>query len=272
MEKYMKTIMQGLFLFGLTLFCTMQFNMDVHADFVSDKENGVSYSNEDVIIVGYANEVSYGGGGYSLIHLNNGDRVSNIQSNSKNLIAQKTLETFSLYEWSDSCNYYVTYISYFAKKKGTYKVSFDVIKADGTKKCTKTITVKAVSNTSTTSPVKSIKYAGKDLYTYMPYSTKTSGKLKVSLKKNYKLVSIEIGKYNKKGNLVYTKVKNNQKIKLATKEVKRYDSKYSDGSTSYTYDCLLPYTEIRITYKDKKTGETEVFYTSLNTLNKKQSW
>lgn len=282
MKKYIKNAMQCIAMFAFVFFCAMQMEMNVQAEYVDDKVNGVEYYDEEKISVGYASRYSYGGGSYVSIYLDNdGDRVTNIKSSSKNLIATKTKESFRSTTKKDydtgkmvtEAAYGTTYISFFAKKAGTYKVTFDVIKSDGTVRCTKTITVKTYSyTTGTASAIKSIKYAGKDLYNYYPYTTKTSGKLKVTLKKGYKLVSIEIGKYNSAGEIVYKKVKNNSKITLSKKRVTKSEYKYTSGSSAYVSDDLFPCTRIKITCKNKKTGETYEYYDDLYTINKKQSW
>ncbi|MBQ7065542.1 MAG: hypothetical protein IJN92_01855 [Lachnospiraceae bacterium] len=281
MKNYVKTIMQGIFVFALVLFCAIQMEMNVQAEYIDDEVNGVSYYDEETISVGYAADWYYGSANYVYVSLkNDGDRVMNVKSNSKNLLAQKTRERYyrttekdySTGKYKTEVDYGITYIGFFAKKAGTYKVTFDVIKADGTLRCTKTITVKTYSYTAPgINPVKSVKYAGKDLYTHYPYTEKKSGKLKVTLKKGYKLVSIQIGKYDK-GKLVYKKIKNNRKITLATKKVSKSTTKYTNGSSTHTYDELFPTTYIKIMYKNKKTGETGEYATSLYTMNKKQSW
>ena len=282
MKKYIKTAMQCITMFAFMLFCAMQMDMNVQAKYVDDEVNGVTYYDEESVSVGYASRYSYGGGNYTYIYLDNaGDRVTNIKSSSKNLIATKTRERVYTTTEKDydtgkmvtETKYGTAYISFFAKKAGTYTVTFDVTKSDGTVRCTKTITVKTNSyTTSTVNPVKSIKYAGKDLYNYYPYTTKTSGKLKVTLKKGYKLVSIEIGKYNSAGEIVYKKVKNNSKITLSKKRVTKSEYKYTSGSSAYVSDDLFPCTRIKITCKNKKTGETYEYYDYLYTINKKQSW
>ena len=264
----------------LTLSIVLFFQLDARAEYVNDTVNGISYNDEENVGVKYSYDFARGGGGYTSIWLDNdGDRIANVKSSSKNLIAKKTVETRrvetstdwswdeekgeDVYETKTSTSYAPTYISFFAKKAGSYKVTFDVIKADGTTRCTKTIKVKTYG--STVSPVKSIKYAGKELFNYYPYTTKTSGKLSVKMSSNYKLVSIEVGTNNAKGERLYKKVKNNATIKLAKKE--KYTRKYSYAQDDY--DELFPSTYIKITYQNKKTKEQEVVYYSLETINKK---
>lgn len=281
MKKCMKTAMQGIFLAALAFLFSMNMEMQVNARTVKDSVNGVEYDDSIDMSVGYAYDSSYGGGAITYIYLEmDGDRVANVKSNNPNLLVKKTRESYSditMKDWETSQkttkqNYRSAYLSFFAKKEGNYQVYFDVIKADGSVRCTKTIQVKAVDSRGYTSPIKSIKYNGKDLYNYYPYTTKTSGKLKVTMKKQYKLKSIEIGVCDNNGKVVYKKVKNNKKIKLAKKTVYSRSYNYSSGSAKYTYDELFPTTYIRITYTNRKTKKINVWTTSLYYLNKKQSW
>lgn len=280
MKKYLLTTLQGFFLLALSLLFSMNMELKTEAKNIDDTVNGVEYEDTVEMSVGYASNYAYGGGDYIAVYLSkDGDRIGNIKSNSSNLLVKKTRESYYCTtdtDWDTNqkttrYNYYSTYLSFFAKKQGTYSVTFDVVKADGSVRCTKTIAVKAGAD-SLESPIKSIKYAGKDLYAYYPYATKTSGKLKVTMKKAYKLLSIEVGSYNKTGDITYKKVKNNKKISLAKKTVYSREYKYSDGGTKYTYDKLFPTTRIRITYQNKKTKEISTWTTSLHTINKKQSW
>ena len=280
MKKYLLTALQGFFLLALSLLFSMNMELKTEAKNIDDTVNGVEYEDTVEMSVGYASNYAYGGGDYISVYLSkDGDRIANVKSNSSNLLVKKTRESYYCItdtDWDTNqkttkCNYRSAYISFFAKKQGKYSVTFDVVKADGSVRCTKTIAVKAGAD-SLESPIKSIKYAGKDLYTYYPYATKTSGKLKVTMKKAYKLLFIEVGSYNKTGNIAYKKVKNNKKISLAKKTVYSREYKYSDGGTKYTYDELFPTTYIRITYQNKKTKEISTWTTSLHTINKKQSW
>lgn len=280
MKKYLLTALQGFFLLALSLLLSMNVELQAEAKTVDDTVNGVEYNDTVEMSVGYASDYNRGGGAYLSIYLSNdGDRVANIKSNSSNLLVKKTGEFYNSTTTTDrytnqkttNTNYGYAYLSFFAKKKGNYSVTFDVVKADGSVRCTKTITVKAEAS-SIESPIKSIQYAGKDLYSYYPYTTKTSGKLKVTMKKAYKLLSIEVGSVDKTGQIVYKKVKNNKKISLAKKTVYSREYQYSTGGAKYTYDNLFPATYIRITYQNKKTKESNTWTTMLYTINKKQSW
>lgn len=277
-----RVIFSVVFALGLTA----SVHTDVHAAYVNDTVNGVSYSDEDSVAVKYCSDYSEGGGSYSFISLNNeGDRVANVKSSSPNLIAKKTYESYSISsstdydsEWDETKQEYVStqkttkqesygysHIAYFAKKAGSYKVTFDVLKPDGTKRCTKTIKVTASgSGSASASPVKSVKYNGKELYNYYPFTNIMSGKLSVKLNAKYKLVKLEVGKMNSKGEYVYKATKNNKKITLAKSAKHTESSSWSDRM----YDPLFPHTYIRITYQNKKTKEKETYTTSLATINK----
>jgi len=102
----------------------------VKADYVEDKTNGVSYTNKVFISKGYASYHAYGGDSYIQITLNDTtDRVTNVRSSSKNLLAKKTSET--VYTTTDNyfdetlgqnvqitnTSYESIYISFLVRKK-----------------------------------------------------------------------------------------------------------------------------------------------------------
>lgn len=285
MKRFLqKTVSKNFAIFVFAFACALLVQIPAFAKNVDDKENGVRYDDAVTVTVGYVSNYNYGGGTYTNISLDNdGDRIANVKSGSANLLAKKTVEGYSKttdtsYDYDTDKNvtvtttrYYSTYISFFAKKKGTYKVSFDVLDSLGNIRCKKTITVTAVASSSVEDPIKSIKYRGKDLYTFYPYTTAASGKLSVSLKKGYKLVSIEVGTKDSKGQFVYKQVKNNKTIKLAKKAVyTSYEYTGAKGGYKYQYDSLFPQTQIRITYLDKNKEE-QIWYDSLYTINKKST-
>ena len=217
-----------------------------------------------------------------------GDYIKNIKVKNKNLIAQETggycyySKYFSEYyenEYGGDSNY--STIGLYAKKNLTTTLTFDIYGIDNKKKETKTVkvTTKVSSSSSSSSstpsygyPIKSVSYAGKPFY-YGQFSTKSKGKINVKMNKNYKLVSIEVGTYGKptktsegnsiliKNEIKYKKIKNNSKISLG-KIAYYYESIYntdnSDYKSHYLNDHLLAPTEIRITYKNKKTKDTGV--------------
>lgn len=272
----MKKTLKFVLCFALAMICSVAISTSAKADYVTDSVNGVSYENKITgLSVGYA--WSYGSGSTVSIHLDNsGDRVMNVRSNSSSLVAKKVYE--QVYTNSSSYNPYTSYrysnIGVFAKKAGKYTVSFDVVDSTGTVKCTKTIYV-TTSYTVFKSGIKSIKYANKPIADYYPFTNVKSGKLSVVMKKGYKLISLERRAYNNKGEYVSTPIKNNKKLKLATKEI--YSNEYTDtynGVTSgsrYAFDDLFPSTSIKITYMNTKTKEEMVEYAYLHTMNKKNT-
>ena len=260
--------------------CLLSPSVKADADYVYDAKNGVSYTDKAYISSGYAGHYSYGGGGYINVQLSvKTDRVKNVKSKSKNLLAKKTLEVFNFnttstknnntgkYEYTETKEYSSAVISFFGKKKGTYKVTFDVVDANGKKKCTKTVKVYVDKyNTTVSKPaIKSMTYAGTDFWQHAPFTKKTSGKFKVKMNKGYSLVSIYVKKQNTKGEWVSKKVKNGKKITLA--KTQKFSYSYTGSHTNYDY--LFPETQIEVTYKDKKTKTNVTQVYTLRTLNKK---
>ena len=256
---------------------------DAHAAYVDDTANGVSYNDEAFVSSGYAYEYSKGAYTQTSINLDNeGDRITNVRVNKKGLLAKKTYESVSettrnrydytsdSYKKETTCEYSRTYISLYGTKKGSYIVSFDVIDKNGAVTCTKTIKVKVdASVVYKKHPIKKITFAGKEIYSYYPYSTKTKGKLTVSLNKGYKLVSIEIGKRDSEGNYIYKKTKNKKTITLAKSAKYFRQEQYSNHSYKYSYNPLFPSTHIRVTVKNKKTKEVSSYTYTLETISKK---
>ena len=284
MKKQIKIALQSLFAAALVLFGCAALQTDVSAQKVEDKTYNLSYEDEEVIGIGYAYRYANGATAYSYIYVGeSGYRISNVKSSSSSLLVKKTEENYNTYsdynydydtdtyKTEKKTGYHDAYISYFAKKAGTYKVSFDVVDTK-TNKTVATKTIKVIAkNTVYQDPIRSIKYCGKDVCNLYPYTNKTSGKLKVTMRKGYQLVKIEIGKVNSKGVREYKKVKNGAKIKLATKQTYSYSytSSYSDYKYGYSYNYLFPETYIRITYKNKKTKEVSETYSSICTMNRK---
>ncbi|MBU5430272.1 hypothetical protein KQI22_09400 [Kineothrix sp. MSJ-39] len=221
--------------------------------------------------VNYSNYSFYGGGGgYSQIDIyREGFTVQNVRSSNKNIKVALTATRRYKSSYADYISDY--YISYFAKKAGKAAVSFDVYK-DGKFVQTCSISVIAKGYKFYKPVIKNVKYAGKELYYYDPFTNKTSGKLKVTPAKGYKIVSIEYttGIDAKTGDYTYKKIKNNGKIKLIKQ--RKYTRKYSEGTeyeSQYAYNSLFPVTQIRITLQNKKTKETVEDYEYLYTLNRK---
>ncbi len=276
MSKTLKSIQKTVLSLALIVLCSVSLSTVAKAEWVTDRANGVNYDNKKTGIgVGYA--WSYGSSDTVTVRLDKaGDRVTNVRSNSSNLIAQKVYEYTQKnnYNSSATTSYPECYIGVFAKKAGKYTVSFDVVDASGNLKCTKTIAVSTNSKTYK-SGILSIKYAGKDAYSYYPYTNVKSGKLSVKMKKGYKLISIERGSYDATGKYVTTPVKNNSKIKLVTKVAYKGDYSYNSSGTIsgyiYQHDRLFPNTEIIVKYMNSKTKEEFTEGVTLYTINKKNT-
>lgn len=277
--KFFKYIAALCLAVTLTLFSSY----DTEAAYVDDTVNGISYNDEATVSSGYAYE--YDKGAYTHISIsldNEGDRVTNVRVNKKGLLAKKTYEDVSestrsrydydsdTYKRESTIRYSRAYISLYGTKKGTYIVSFDVTDKTGAVKCTKTIKVKVdASVVYKKHPIKKITFAGKEIYSYYPYCPKTKGKLAVTLNKGYKLVSIEIGKRDSKGEYVYKKTKNKNNITLAKSAKYSESYTYSKSSSKYTYNPLFPSTHIRVKVQNKKTKEVSSYEYSLETISKK---
>lgn len=195
--------------------------------------------------------------------------IRNVRSSNKNIKTALTATRRYKSSYVDYVSDY--YISYFAKKAGTAVVSFDVY-CDGKFVQTCSISVIAKGYKFYKPVIKNVKYAGKELYYYEPFTNKTSGKLKVTPVKGYKIVSIEYstGLNAKTGDYTYKKIKNNGKIKLIKQH--KYTIKNSEGTeyeSQYACNSLFPETQIRITLQNKKTKEKVVDYEYLYTLNRK---
>ncbi len=252
----------------VSAFCLMFLPIGADAAEVRDEKNGVTYPDEIYISSGTAGSYANGGGGSVIITLSEaGDRVKNVKSKSKNLLAQITAEGYQtqILDEKTTTRYNETHISFFGKKKGTYTVTFDVVDASGKVKCTKKIKVFVDRFPTYTSPIKSVKYAGKDINSYYPCTSIKKGKLKVTVKKGYKVESIYVKKRNSKGEWVSSKVRNGAKITLSKRE--KYTIK--DDWQTIKINALFPETQIEVTIKNKKTKELVTYLYTLYTLNKK---
>lgn len=212
-----------------------------------------------------------------------GDYIKNIKSKNSNLKAKLTCG-YSYYYKSDdyiskSNNYYAV-IGLYTNKALSTKVSFDIYGEDNKKKESKTVKVTA-KTTSYLNPVKSIKFGGKEL-DYNKLYTAKSGKVKVTMNKNFKLLKLEAGTYSApkkttsdsctryENEIVYKKAKNNGKITLGKYGYYySYNYQYSDGKIHSNYSSrILAPTYIRITYQNKKTKDTGTVTYSIRKLIK----
>ncbi len=205
----------------------------------------------------------------------------------------------------DSASYTVRF---YTKKPGTYKVTYDAVKKDGT---TVKKEIKIIAK-DFGAPIKSVTFAGKDIYEPVDNSDASknrlwtkgsgsnvtnakSGKLSVTMaSKDFKLKKIEIGtpdietitdkygdittQYKKAtseldqaeglGKWTWKKVKNGKKIKLSKVDTSKLGQEYNPKTTTFESKGIFTTTAIRITYYDKKNKKTEREVIYLNRIKK----
>lgn len=266
-------------LFAATLAMGLLFTAPVTADAATTtKTTTISAQSEYLYNSGISNS------GAIYVKLDEpGDYITNIKSKNPSLIAKQAYAYSYYYKTPDSTyngSDYNAIIGLYAKKNLTTSVTFDVYGENNKKKETKTVKV-IVKSTSYKSPVKSVTFSGKPIEYNKLYSAK-SGKVKVKMNKNFKLLKLEVGTYTSpkktiEGNtirhdseMVYKKFKNNSKITLGKYGYNySYYTKYSDGKRYLSSSSdILATTSIRITYLDKKTKNTGTIYYTIHKLAK----
>ena len=184
-----------------------------------------------------------------------GDYIKNLKSNSKNLVVRQT------YRY-DASNPYVQ-LQFYAKKKGTYRIRFNVHHANNKKYTSRSIKVHAAG---TGGVIASCAINGKNVmnnsyYSSTYYTTKKSGKVRFKLSAGYKISKIDVIKYDQNGNSVPKRFKNGKSIKYGV-----YGYSYYSNSCNYSVSNkgFFADTQFRITYKDNynnTTGTTSFFIT-----------
>lgn len=181
-----------------------------------------------------------------------GESIDNIKTDSSNLVAKQTMTQVSKNNGSDDFN--KAAIGLYAKKNGTYKVTYDIMNAKGKKKSSVTVAVYVYDY-----PLKSITYNGKNRNNNV--TTLKSAKIKVALTSGNTVKKLEYGVYNSKGEMTYKSFKNGSKVTFGTKPYS-YSDDYSsdDGSNIYKYsnEGMMAETAIRLTYSDKYTKQNEI--------------
>lgn len=192
-------------------------------------------------------EVKFAVGDYKIVNLKS--------SSKKNLIVRCT------YIDSDSSYAGSARITMYAKKKGKYKVSFDVIDRNNRVRQHHTVKVFATLEPA----VKKVSIGGKTLYDAVNpvFGTmvfpKAKGKLKIKMTKGYAIKSIEMVTCDKAGNSIVKQVKNGKNIKLGQFRSKFISSANGPGY-EYWYGDLFADTELRVTYVDKYTNQESSRY------------
>ncbi len=172
-------------------------------------------------------------------------------------------------------------IQTYAKKEGNYTLTVTIKK--GKKKVSKKIRVYAREFNGAFA---SVKYGNTELGSFDSITTKAgSGKFKVKMNRDYKLLELQIGTYvgssvdyNKEESydsddvIKWSKLKNGSKINLSTATKYTTERGRLSGDYQYSnktdYDFLYPVTPIRVVYKDKLTGETYASVAYLTYINK----
>ncbi len=191
-----------------------------------------------------------------------GYKITGLKSNSSNLKVYNTRTGASYEEGYGS----ELRIGCYARKEGTYKVSYTLV--NGKSKIKKTTTVYAKND----GPFKSVKFAGQRLdlrddgdYGYM--AKKNSGKFEVKLNKGYKLKGIEVRSYALNGSStkeVTKKISNKANVTLSDVPYKySYSSSY-DGTVYENTEYMVARTVFAVTYTDKyskqeKTSTYELY-------------
>ncbi len=183
-------------------------------------------------------------------------KIQNVKSSSKNLTYRVTdiSSTSSERTYDKEKPWGYGRIGLYAKKKGTYKVTFDVVDKD--MNVTSSHSVKVYANKET--GIKKITFAGKDVIYTGGICSSGSGAFKVTMNKGYTLKSITMTAYNKSGKAAQKKIKNGAKVTLGKY---RYISEKTDTSYSnWWYADFLAQTKFEIVYKDKYSGQLVTEY------------
>lgn len=188
-------------------------------------------------------------------------KIANLKSSSSNLLLRTTYigASSSKRSYDSEHPYGYAEIGMYAKKKGTYVVTFDVIGRNQEVRSSHSVKVYADGNT----PVKKTTFNG-STNIYSTLAPKAKGKFKVTMTKGYQLQSITMTTYNKAGKMVTKKVKNGANVTLG--KYRRISEGYKNAASENWSAELLARTQFRVTYKDKYSGEAKDIYYSLYRL------
>ena len=187
----------------------------------------------------YAIDISLGTYGY---------RATNVQTNSKDLVAKLTKN-------SKSSTAAYAYIGLYAKKAGSYIVTCDICNVNGNviQELEMKVNILASPNTS---PFQTLTFAG-DADFAGKVTDLESGELSVEMNKNYTLNEISVTTYNKDGSASKSTISDPTDITLG-KYAKKSESKNSYGSKdsdAYYYShsvntSMMAETKIKLTVTD----------------------
>ena len=182
--------------------------------------------------------------------------ITNVKSNSKNLVAQYAGYTYHMFAGEVNQNDHL--IGLVATRTGEYTVTYDIVKS-GTVVSSETMQVYAYPNPA---------HVSLDGDNGPYYRDKTKAKVKVSLDSGNKIKKLEVGTYKmssdegrKRSEVSYKTFKNGDIVKLGN--VPQY-YEYHNGDrlkdqwySASCNDSLMAYTLIRITYMDKYSKQEE---------------
>lgn len=187
--------------------------------------------------------------------------LKNVKSKDSNLIAGLTDYRYTSY--GSGIDTYT--LAFYAKKQGTYDITYDVMKDS---KKVKTVKAKVYAYPCPISVTLDGKYENY-------YGNKTTGKLKVTSQKGNPIQKIEVGTYKTSkekldeewlkseriySELKYRTAKNNSKIQLGTTgyyHKENVDNIQNNIINELFQSDLMSETQIRVTYKDKYTKQNE---------------
>ncbi len=198
--------------------------------------------------------------------------IANVKTSSKYLKAGVYIYTD---EYTKKRN--LEYIVMYGTKKGRYNLTFDIVDSNGNILSSESVLVIVCPIKSSFSAFKSIKIGNtnvlkkclKNKYTAQDVMLKKTGKIKVKMKKGYKLKNIKITRYVKSDepygsyfitynvNAITEDVSNGSKITLSDVG---YNKNYhlKNGNFTYDYnDSIYAYTYLTLTYIDKKGIERQ---------------
>ncbi len=195
-----------------------------------------------------------------------GDYISDLKVNKKGLIAGVSYQYSG--NWSENDYNCYGIIDLIAQKKGNYKVTFKVRKADGSVAGTYTMKVYCTDNGSVYKTIKlgsSTVYSTKTTKKGTTYTTKTesnfkvangltSAKLSITPNAGYKVTGVIVAYRDANGKLKTQKLKNNKTIKLS----QQYDYRYYNADSTYEKSNRM-YTEVFVSYKDKYLGTSTTY-------------
>ncbi|WP_026670199.1 hypothetical protein [Butyrivibrio sp. AE3006] len=192
-----------------------------------------------------------------------GDDIINLKTSCKHLKVFRV----SYEEYTESTK---MGIGIWTDKKGKYTFEFDVITKNGVIKDHKVITVKVrkPKTLEQQEPCKKVMYAKKNLLSDNFYSLlriPKKGKLKITMKKGYKLLEVWYGETNLEDSnkADWHRIKNNTVIKLSNRH---YQYHSSNGKFRNDLDRMEADTFIWIKYQNKKTKEISSTYYTISRL------